>query len=232
MTLYPSDKNAKTMIIKVSRWMNERGYFASNDGLICCKIGPQEIVTVAGGAYKGYIDDDSLITVDMDGNILGATGSYGKSQDTELHLRIFRRFPMMFASIHAQPPYSTLCSLTSTPLREALLPATVLHLGEVPLIPYAKPGSQEAADLVGEACGDYYALLLQNRGLIAWGENLFEAWQRFQTAEQYAFVTWMLRENRDKTLFSKQSRDALVEDRKIYCYYGGGKPIAEDEEYD
>ncbi|MDR1573084.1 MAG: class II aldolase/adducin family protein [Clostridiales Family XIII bacterium] len=229
MTLYPSDKNAKKMILKVSQWMNERDYFASNDGLICCKIGPQEIVTVAGGVYKGYIDEDSLITVNPEGDILDAVGSYGKSRDVEMHLRVFRRFPMMFASIHAQPPYATLCALSATPLREALLPDTALHLGEVPLLPYAKPGSKELADMVEETCVGYYALLLQNRGLLAWGENLFEAWQRFRTAEQYAFITWSLRKNQNKTLLSKQSRDALVADRKVYCYYAGGRPFAEGE---
>jgi L-fuculose-phosphate aldolase len=224
MTLFPSEENARKMILKVSLWMNERGYFAANDGCISCRIAPDLFLTVAGGVYKGHIDEDMIIKMNTDGDLLYAFGSYSPSADIGIHLRVFRQYPMVFGIINAQPPYATLCSILSQPLEEALLPATVTHLGVVPIAPYAAPGSIELEEIVARHCKGYNALLLENRGLLVWGENLFEAWRRFETAEQYAGATFLLRKENKRTL-SKTETAYLVKLREErYCLFTGGIP--------
>jgi L-fuculose-phosphate aldolase len=217
------------MLMKVSRRMNDLGYFPANDGNLSCKISPEAFITIAGGVYKGDIEADMLVTVGLDGTLIEAFGSVGLPSDAEMHIQVFRQYPMIFAAINAQPRYATRCALTGKPLDEALLPATVTHLGVVPIVPYAKPGSPELAAEVGKRCVGHTALLLENRGLLAWGENLYEAWQRFQTAEQYAELTWTLAGRPDKRLLPPEARDALVKDRERYCLYMGGTPFAADE---
>jgi L-fuculose-phosphate aldolase len=227
MTLYASEAIARNMILKVSSWMNTRGYLAANDGNISCKVSPDTFLTLASGIYKGFPDEDMIIKMNMDGKVINAFGCYTPSADTGMHLRIFREYPMMFGVINAQPPYATMCSILSKPLEEALLPATIKHLGVVPLVPYAAPGSRELEDSVGDHCKGYNALLLENRGLLAWGENLFEAWQRFETAEQYARMTYSL-DQAKRHLLSRAETDLLLKDRERYCLDAGGVPLSRD----
>jgi L-fuculose-phosphate aldolase len=227
MTLFASEAIARNMILKVSSWMNTRGYLAANDGNISCKVSPDTFLTLASGVYKGYLDEDMIIKMNIDGKVINAFGCYTPSADAGMHLRIFREYPMMFGVINGQPPYATLCSILSKPLEKALLPATVKHLGVVPLAPYAAPGSPELEDTVAARCKGYNALLLENRGLLAWGENLFEAWQRFETAEQYARMTYCL-DQKEGCLLSRRQTDVLVKDRERYCLDSGGVPLSRD----
>jgi L-fuculose-phosphate aldolase len=224
MTLFASEAIARDMILKVSSWMNIRGYLAGNDGNISCRIGPDVFLTIATGVYKGYIDEDMIIKMNTDGKVVNAFGCYTPSADVGMHLRIFRQYPMIFGVLNGQPPYATLCSLVSKPLEEALLPATVKHLGVVPVAPYAAPGSKELEDTVEQNCKGYNALLLANRGLLAWGANLFEAWQRFETAEQYARMTWSLDGREAHTLTRAQTAALVKEREQRYTLLTGGVP--------
>jgi L-fuculose-phosphate aldolase len=229
MTLFASQAIARNMILKVSAWMNERGYLSANDGNISCRIAQDVFLTVAAGVYKGYIDEDMIIKMNTDGRVMNAFGCYTPSADTGMHVRIFRQYPMVFGVINGQPPYATLCSLISKPLEEALLPATVKHLGVVPVAAYAAPGSGELEDTVEQNCKGHNALLLANRGLLAWGANLFEAWQRFETAEQYARMTWSL-EGREKHTLTQAETAALVKEREDrYSLLTGGVPRGGDK---
>jgi L-fuculose-phosphate aldolase len=211
------------MILKVSSWMNTRGYLAANDGNISCKIGGDTFLTLASGVYKGSLDEDMIIKMNTNGKVINAFGCYTPSADVGMHLRIFKEYPMVFGVINGQPPYAAMCSILSKPLEEALLPATVKHLGVVPLAPYAAPGSGELEENVGLRCKGYNALLLENRGLLAWGENLFEAWQRFETAEQYARMTYCL-DQRERHLLGRPETEFLLKERERYCLFTGGVP--------
>jgi L-fuculose-phosphate aldolase len=228
MTLFASEAIARDMIMKVSSWMNTRGYLASNDGNISCKVSADTFLTLASGVYKGFLDEDMIIKMHIDGGVINAFGCYTPSADVGMHLRIFRKYQMMFGVINAQPPYATMCSILSKPLKEALLPATIKHLGIVPLVPYAAPGSPELEDSVGKFCTGYNALLLENRGLLAWGENLYEAWQRFETAEQYARMTYCLDQEK-RHLLNRMQTDFLVKDRERYCLDAGGVPLDQEQ---
>ena len=55
--------------------MYHKGFVASNDGNISCKVGDNELWTTPTGVSKGYMTEDMLVKVDLDGNILRAIPS-------------------------------------------------------------------------------------------------------------------------------------------------------------
>ncbi|MDR1160287.1 MAG: class II aldolase/adducin family protein [Syntrophomonadaceae bacterium] len=228
MTLYPSERNARIMILKISAWMQERGYLKGNDACISCRVDPNQILTLATGVYKGYLDEDMILKLSVDkGEVLYSFGSYTPSADVEMHLRVFREYPMVYGTINAQPPYATLCALQPFPLVDALTPSAVCHLGIVPLVHYAAPGSEELANAIAKACKGYNALLLENRGVLVWGANLFETWQRLETVEQYAFQTWMFAQaDRKPSRLQRAEVENLLKERERYCLYRGGAPCS------
>ena len=69
------------------------------------------------------------------------------------------------------------------------LTETISGLGEVPVAPFALPGSQGVADSVAPFCRDYRALLLEYHGAVTWGTSMEQAHYRLECLEQVATVT-------------------------------------------
>ena len=80
------------------------------------------------------------------------------------------------------------------PIDARILAESVLVLGEVPLIPYATPGTAELAAVVTEGLGECNAALLANHGAVTVGTTLAQAHQRMETLEHVARVALMARQ--------------------------------------
>ena len=70
---YPGDYEAKKLIVELGRRLYERGFVASNDGNISCKVSENEIWCTPTGVSKGYMTEDMMVKMDLDGNILKGT---------------------------------------------------------------------------------------------------------------------------------------------------------------
>jgi L-fuculose-phosphate aldolase len=226
--MFPAEALAKKMIIDICRDMKARGYLASNDANVSWRIGAKLFLTLARGVFADRLDEEMILKMDLDGHVLSAFGCYTPSQDAGMHIQIFKQFSNVLGVINAQTPYATLCAAAAKPLDRALLPQTVFDLGIVPLVPYAEPASRELEEEVAVACRNYNALLLQNRGVLVWGINGFEAYHRLELAEQYAFLSWQLG-NASEYALSREQRDSLLKKRNLWDLNTGGVPLARED---
>ena len=64
---YISDAQAKQMILEVGRRMYQGGFVAANDGNISCKVGDNEIWATPTGVSKGFMTEDMLVKLDLEG---------------------------------------------------------------------------------------------------------------------------------------------------------------------
>ena len=90
---YMGDYEAKQLILEVGRRMYNKNFVAANDGNISCKVGDNELWTTPTGVSKGYMTEDILVKVDLDGNIL--RGSTKPSSELKMHLRVYRENPQV-----------------------------------------------------------------------------------------------------------------------------------------
>jgi L-fuculose-phosphate aldolase len=229
MTMFPAENLAKQMMLDVVRRMSARGYLASNDVNLSWRIGSSLFLTLATGIFVDTLDENMILKMDFDGNLRGSYGCYTPSPDAGLHIRIFKQFPQVLGVINAQPPYATLCAAAAKPLEQALLPKTVLDLGVLPLVPYAEPGSLDLEEKVATACKSYNGLLLENRGILVWGINLFEAYHRLELAEQYAFLSWHLGFSGKYSIQAEQV-EILLKQRELWDIQTGGTPKSRQKE--
>jgi L-fuculose-phosphate aldolase len=220
---------AKKMMLEVSRRMHLRGFLGSNDVNISWRIGHNLFLTLATGVFADNLEENMILKMDLDGNVISSYGPYTPSSDAGLHRQIYKQNPAALGVINAQPPYATLCAVRGKKLDQGLLPKTVIELGVLPLVPYAEPGSKELEEKVAAACIGHNGLLLENRGVIVWGFNLFEALCQLELAEQQAFLSWHLAFSGEYSL-TREERDPLLKRRLLWDNHAGGTPLARDHE--
>ncbi|MEG2174435.1 MAG: class II aldolase/adducin family protein [Oscillospiraceae bacterium] len=180
---------AKSALLEIGRRMYARGFVAANDGNLSVRVSDESLWITPTGVSKGFLTEEVLLRIDLKGHVL--EGTEKPSSETAMHLRIYSENPAVMAVVHAHPPYATAFAVAGLALDDLALTEMVQSLGQVPLAPYATPGSIEVADAVAPFCRDYAALLLQNHGALTWGKNLTEAWYRMETVEASAQVLYL-----------------------------------------
>jgi L-fuculose-phosphate aldolase len=226
--IYYSDQEAKEMICEIGRRVYNRNYVAANDGNISVKVGLNEIWTTPTGVSKGYMTPDMMVKMDLSGNIL--SGTMKPSSEVKMHLRVYNENPEVNAVVHAHPPVATSFAIAGIPLDKPVLPEAIVLLGNVPVAPYALPGTQEVPNSIAPYCKTHNAVLLANHGALTWGRDLMEAYFRMESLEHYANI--LMHSNhilkKANELNCSQIAD-LIKIRESMGINTGGVPISEVE---
>ena len=184
---YPTDAEAKKLIVEIGRRMYAKNFVAANDGNISCKVADDILWTTPTGVSKGFMSEDEMVKMRLDGTVL-SQGERGPSSEVKMHLRIYQENPEARGVCHAHPPISTSFAIAGIGLDKAIYPEALVNLGTVPCVHYEAPGSQGIPDSIAPYAKDYNALLLANHGAVAWGPTLMDAWYRLESTEHYAMV--------------------------------------------
>ena len=228
MPAYCTDMQAKELILEIGRRMFERRYVSANDGNISVRTGENRIWVTPAGVSKGYMTEDMLVCVDLDGNVLEGTAK--ASSETKMHLRVYLENPDTGSVVHAHPIAATTFSIARIPLDAAIMTESVIGLGVVPVAEYATTGTQAVPDSIAPFCRDYNACLLANHGALTWGKDAMQAYYRMESLECYATIMMNLGYlNRPPCLLTRAQVDALLEIRQNLGVTSGGIPrCAED----
>ena len=221
---YPSDFEVKRDILEIGRRMYAKNFVAANDGNISAKVSENTIWCTPTGVSKGYMTDEMLVLMDLDGNVL--KGDLQPSSEVKMHLRVYRENPEIQAVVHAHPPAATSYAIAGMPLNRAILTEAVMGIGEIPLAPYAMPGTEEVPDSIAPFVNTHNGCLLANHGALTWGKNAMEAWMRMESVEYYALVSMytngLIGEAHELTC---DQVDRLIERRTNSGIYTGGRPL-------
>ena len=186
---YPTDKEAKELILEVGRRLYNKGFVASNDGNISCKVSSDAIWATPTGVSKGFMTEDMLVKLSLTGEIL--EGTTKPSSEIKMHLRVYLENPDVGGVVHAHSPYATCAAAAEKSLDGEFLTETLMGVGKVPCAPFAMPGSEEVPDSIAPYCKDYNAVLLAHHGPLTWGKDLMQAYMRMESVEFFAQVTLM-----------------------------------------
>lgn len=220
---YLSDAEAKNAIIDIGRRMYDRGFVAANDGNITVKVGPDTIWATPTGVSKGFMSQDMLVKLDLDGTVLA--GTYQPSSEIKMHLRVYRENEQVQAVTHAHPPMATCFAVAGRPLDEAILTEAILALGTVPVAEYATPGTDEVPDSIAPFVNQFNGVLLANHGALTWGDDIYQAYYRLESVEYYAAIVMNLRNmNWEKNYLSHDQVGRLLDIRKKMGITTGGVP--------
>jgi len=221
---YISVYEAKELIIDIGKRMYMRGFVASNDGNISCRLSPDTIITTPTGVSKGFMTPEMLVVMNLDGTVLSA-GNYKPSSEVRMHIRVYKENPEVMAVTHAHPPVATSYAIAGVELNQPILSEAVLNIGVIPIARYATPTTPDVPDSIAPFCRDYNAVLLANHGALTWGKDLIEAWYRMESLEHFATMMMYTSNIIGKTnVLSCDQVDKLIEIRKNLGVTTGGMP--------
>ncbi len=181
------EQKMREFICAIGRRVWERGMASANSGNISARLEAGEVLITPTLVSKGFMRPEQLLVVTLEGEVLRGEGY--PTSETPMHLSLYRERDDIGGIVHAHPPLATSFAVAGKALDLYLIPEAVIFLGEVPLVPFEAPGSQELAESIVPYLDRFDAVLMENHGVLCWGSDVEQAYHRLETVEFCAQIT-------------------------------------------
>lgn len=185
------ERKHREEIVRLGQRLYERGFIAATDGNLSVRLDHDRLLVTPTCMCKGRMEPDDLVVVDMNGHRL--EGDRNVSSEVEMHLLIYSLRPEVGAIVHAHPPTATGFAAAGVSLEEPLISEVVLTLGSVPLAKYACPGTKDLSASLRPLVPHHNAILMANHGVVAYGDDLDQAFMHMETVEHFARIALVAR---------------------------------------
>ncbi len=203
-----TEQQLREQMVTLARSMFERGYATGGAGNLSLKLPSGDVLATPTGSSFGRLVADELSVVDLDGNLLSGKRA---SKEVAFHLEIYRNNPNCNAIVHLHSTYLTALScLDNLNMDNAIRPFTpyyVMRIGELPVIPYLRPGEPRIATELGKRAADYRAFLLANHGPVITGVDLEDAVDNAEELEETAKLMFLLKDHPVRYLTDDEVND-------------------------
>jgi L-fuculose-phosphate aldolase len=213
------EQTARREIVRVGQLMYERSYVVSSDGNVSVRLDDGRIVATPTMTCKGRMTEDSLAITDMQGKSLNNRKA---SSELEMHLLIYRERADIRAVCHAHPPHGTAFAVAGLAIDQPILSEVILTLGCVPLAEYGTPSTKELTEAMRPLVKHHNALLMANHGAVAYGADLWQAFDRLETLEHTAKIAILSRMLGGSKNLSTDAIEKLINVREAAGYLDEG----------
>ncbi len=179
------ESGARKLICEIGKLLYERSYVVSSDGNVSIRLDENTVLATPTMTCKGRMTEEDLALTDMEGKPLGNKRA---SSELAMHLLIYRERPDIKAVCHAHPPHGTAFAVAGLAIDKPILSEVILTLGCVPLTDYGTPSTDELTTAMEPFVKHHNALLMANHGAVAYGEDLWQAFDRLETLEHTARI--------------------------------------------
>jgi len=173
-TMATNERNTsecKQMLTEAMR-MLERAEIIDFNGHFSARIpGTERVLINSGKSVRSALTLNDFVSIDLDGKLL--EGEAVPPMEFHIHTEVYRRRPDVGAVTHTHPLWSTLFSMTDTPIRPVIMQASLL--GEIQQ--FAKTASINQKTLgeeVAAALGLHRVILLKSHGAVIAAEGIVE----------------------------------------------------------
>lgn len=189
-----NEMEARNALVKLGKSLFDRGYATGSAGNLSVMINDNTIIATPTGSCLGELDADTLSKVDLQGQLISG---HKPSKEVRFHLALYQNNPQCKAVVHLHSTYlSALSCLTNLDPHNAIKPFTpyvVMRMGNVPVVPYIRPGDIKIAEALARLAAGHKAFILANHGAVTLGENLRAAADNYEELEETAKLIFILK---------------------------------------
>lgn len=182
-------QQARKELVEIGKRIYAKGMVAANDGNISIRLDNGRILITPTGVSKGFMKAEQMVLLGMDGRIISSNKK--PSSEAAMHLEIYRNSADTGGVCHAHPPYATAFAAAGLAIPRNVLPEVALTLGEIPLLPYAMPGSQVLAASLQPYLKKHRAFLLANHGVVTIARSAMQAYYLMEIVEHAAKIIYL-----------------------------------------
>jgi L-fuculose-phosphate aldolase len=181
------EHNVAQKIVEVCQRLHAKNMLAAADGNVSYRVGDEQIYITPTGINKAFMKLSDIAVINIDNRVLS-----GKpSGERLMHLEVFRQCPKARCVVHAHPPHAIAWSVAHPNLSE--LPAeslseVILAVGKIPIVAYARPGTQDMGENLTPFLPQYRTMILARHGALSWGESINEAYNGMERLEHSAQI--------------------------------------------
>ncbi|HZI19137.1 MAG TPA: class II aldolase/adducin family protein [Pyrinomonadaceae bacterium] len=214
-TTAAEEQEARREIVRVGQLMYERGYVVSSDGNVSVRLDDGRVVATPTQTGKGRMTEEMLAVTDLEGRPLNDRRA---SSELAMHLLIYREREDVRSVCHAHPPHGSAFAVAGLAIEEPILSEVILTLGCVPLAEYGTPSTSELTEAMRPLVKHHNALLMANHGAVAYGADVWQAFDRLETLEHTAKIAILSRALGGARNLSPDSIEKLINIRERAGY--------------
>jgi len=188
-------------LIELGKYLVKYRYASGSAGNISLKMDNGYVLASPTNSHLGSLEENDLSLLDDKGNHISGLKP---TKEIELHLSIYRARKETNAVIHLHSTYLTALSclegLDRSSVLKPITPYVLMKTGDIPLVPYFKPGSIEIAREIETLAAGHSAFLLANHGIVVSGRTVNEACYNFEEIEETAKLHFLLKNEKIKYL--------------------------------
>jgi L-fuculose-phosphate aldolase len=196
-------------ICEIGRRLYAKGFAAGNDGNISYRLSKNEILCTPTQVCKGFMNEDDLCVVDLDGNQL--RGKRARTSEILLHLEIMKGDPEVKSVVHCHPPHATAFAIARIDVPTCILPEIEVFIGVTPRADYETPGGKTFAETVRPFIGKANTCLLSNHGTVSWGSTVEQAYWYTEIIDAYCRMLILAKQLGHVERLSEQKVDELLD---------------------
>ncbi len=186
-------ENNQQGLVDLGKYLSDAGYTKGSAGNLSLRLPSGDIIATPTNSNLSMLDVPSL-------SQLSATGEHKSgnlpTKEISFHMAIYENNPHCNAIIHLHSTYLTALSclknLDPYNVIKPCTPYATMRVGDVPLIPYFKPGSTKIAEAIAPLASKYTAFLLANHGVVVCGKDIKDACHKFEELEEAAKLHFIL----------------------------------------
>ncbi len=209
-----TEAELRQQIADFSRLCYQKDYLAATDGNLSARLPDGNILCTPTRINKGFVRPEDPVVVDMKGQLV--RGHRKASSEIAMHTLIYGLRPDVHAVVHCHPQAATAYAAAGIPLNKALISEVVLALGCIPIADYGTPGTDELSERLTPFLAHYDALLMANHGVVTYGADLMDAYNRMDTVEHFAKISIYTRILGKEQLLSAEDVEKLWVQRQKY----------------
>ena len=181
----PAINAVKDQICEMGRRIYAKGYTDGNGGNISVRVGEDLVLCTPTLCCKGFMKREDICLVDMNAGQL--CGYRPRTSEVRVHIAMMKSAGMN-ACMHCHPPHCNAFLFAGEVPPSGINPEADIFLGQIPLAPYATPGTDAVAASVAEAAKKSNVVFMANHGVVCGGRDVEEAEWFAENADAYCQV--------------------------------------------